>query len=202
MIGEVFRDIDEALARSDGWCEPEKAYALAAMVFALRPALAVEVGVYGGRSLQAIAIPMKFLNHGCIIGIDPWDREASLEGMTDEQNLKFWGDLDHERIFQRCLNNISLSDLGPYAKIIRQKSDAVDPSQWVLDLFHCDGSHEETAYRDITRYCPHVRIGGLAILDDIQWISGAPKRGVEWMLAHGFIQLYPLGTGAVFQRVR
>lgn len=202
MIGEVFRDIEQTLARCDGWCEVEKAHALAAMVFALRPKLVVEIGVFGSRSLQAFAIPMKFLNHGCAIGIDSWSREAAIAGMTDEKNLEYWGNLDYERIYQRCLTNISLSDLGPYAKIIRAKSDDVDPAQFPSDITHIDGSHEDTAYRDVVRYAPHVRIGGMIVADDVGWVSGAPQRGVEWMLSSGFIQLYPLGTGAVFQRIK
>lgn len=180
----------------------DKASALVAIVCALRPDIVIEIGVYGGRSLQAFAIPMKLLNCGVTIGIDPWSKEASLEGMDDEKNREFWGNLDHDRIYQRCLDNISLSDLGPFAKIIRQKSDDVDPGQWKIDVLHTDGSHEETAYRDVTQYSPHVRVGGLVVCDDTAWSSGAPQRGVHWLLDNGFIELYQLGTGAVFQRIR
>ena len=202
MLAKLFQEIEAMLARCDGWCELEKANALAAMVLALRPKIVIEIGVYGGRSLQAFALPMKHLQYGCVIGIDPWSNQASLADMADQKNIEFWASLDHERIYQRCLNNISLSDLGPYAKIIRQKSDDVDPSWWEIDLLHVDGSHEETAYRDIVRYGARVRQGGICVCDDTGWSSGAPARGVDWLLANGFIHLYPLGTGAVYQRVR
>lgn len=200
MIEEIFRDVAEANARCDGWCELDKAQALAAMVFALRPEIVIEIGVYGGRSLQAFALAMKHLDHGVSIGIDPWSKEAAIAGMTDPANLKWWSELNYERIYNRCLENISRSDLGPFLKIIRQSSDAVDPSQWKIDILHVDGSHEETAYRDVTRYSPHVRLGGIVVCDDTNWVSGAPQRGVAWLKSNGFIELYALGTGAVFQR--
>lgn len=201
MSAELFRKIAEANARCDGWCELEKAEALAAMVITLRPMVVVEIGVFGARSLQAFALAAQQNMVGKVIGIDPWDREASIAGMEDPKNREWWSNLDHERIYQRCLANLKQSGIEHCVEIIRKKSDDVDPSQWRIDILHIDGSHEETAYRDTVRYAAHVRVGGIVVCDDTKWSSGAPQRGVDWMLANGFIELYQLGTGAVFQRI-
>lgn len=204
MSTELFRQIEEANTRMKdwGWCDLYKANALASMVLALRPKIIVEVGVYGGRSLQAFAQALKSLGSGIVIGIDPWDKAASVADMADQANINWWSGLDHESVYQKCMDNIRLLGIDSFVQIIRAKSDDVDPKQWTLDVAHIDGSHEETAYRDTVRYGSQVRVGGILVADDTQWSSGAPQRGVEWMLANGFIQLYPLGTGAVFQRVK
>ncbi len=203
MSVELFRKVEEANKRLEnlGWCDLEKANALAAMVVALRPNLVVELGVFGGRSLQAFAIPLKHLGCGTVIGIDPWHPGASLEGMADEANKKWWSELDHERIYQSCLQHLKLSDVESVVQIMREKSDDVDPSTWEISILHTDGNHEETAYRDTIRFAPRIIPGGLCIMDDTGWSSGAPRRGVEWLLANGFIELYALGTGAVYQRI-
>lgn len=204
MSVELFRQIEESNIRLKdwGWCDLTKAYALGAMVLALRPKIVVEIGVYGGRSLQPLALALKHLGSGVVIGIDPWSSAASTEGMADKANIDWWGGLDHERVYENCLNHLRYAGLEAFVQIIRKKSDDVDPAQWIIEILHVDGSHEETAYRDIVRYAACIRIGGLCVCDDVKWSSGAPQRGVEWLLANGFVQLYPLGTGAVFQRVR
>jgi predicted O-methyltransferase YrrM len=168
----------------------------------MRPKLIVEIGVYGGRSLQAFAIALKHLGAGRVVGIDPWSKDAALESMGDEANRLWWSHLDYERVYRVCMEQLSISGVNDFVSILRQRSDDVDPSGWDLDILHVDGSHEEPAFRDITRYGARVRIGGICVCDDTKWSSGAPQRGVEWLLANGFIELYPLGTGAVYQRIR
>ena len=204
MSVPLYQRVEEANFKLQhwGWCDLHKANTLAAMVVALRPKLACEIGVFGGRSLIAIALAMKDNGAGKIIGIDPWSKEAALEGMNDPANIKWWSELDYEKVRETCLATLREFGVESQVEIIRSKSDDVDPSQWVLDLGHIDGSHEETAYRDTIRFAPSLRVGGLWIMDDIGWVSGAPKRGVEWLLANGFVELYPLGTGAVFQRMQ
>ncbi len=204
MSAELFRQVEEANIRLQhlGWCDLEKANTLAAMVIALRPTIVCEIGVFGGRSLQPMAQAMKTLGSGVVIGIDPWSKDASLEGMADQANIDWWNHLDHESVYQRCIENIAMSGIEKFVRIIRSRSDDVDPAQWDIGLLHVDGSHEETAYRDITRFAPCVVRGGIVVCDDISWTSGAPKRGVDWLLKNYFIELYPLGTGAVFQRIK
>ncbi len=201
MSSELFTRINSVVAGLPGWCSPEKAEALASMVLALKPTLAVEIGVFGGRSLQAIALAMQHVGRGRIIGIDPWSTHASLEGMADEANRAWWSHLDHEQIYQTCINGLSASTADRVTEIIRMKSDDVEPMEFI-DLLHVDGSHEETAYRDTVRFGAKVRVGGLFVADDLDWSSGAPRRGAQWLLDNGFMQLYPLGTGAVFQRIK
>lgn len=201
MSSELLRRVEQLVESLPGWCPPEKAVALASMVFTLRPKLVVEIGVFGGRSLQAMALPMMHVGEGRIIGIDPWDAAASLEGMESEANRTWWGNLNHEEVYRTCMDRLRITGAIAITEIIRKKSDDVEPPESIC-ILHVDGSHEETAYRDTVRFGAKVRVGGLFVADDLDWSSGAPRRGADWLLANGFIQLYRLGTGAVFQRVK
>lgn len=201
MSTALFEEIAAVNARCDGWCELSKANALAAITLALRPKTALEVGVFGGRSLFAVALAMKHLGEGLIIAVDPWSPQASIEGATDAKNIEYWKNLDHERIYQRYCDNRDAAGLGKFINTVRSRSDDFEPPA-ELDFFHLDGNHEETAYRDTVRFAPKVRVGGIMVADDLGWSSGAPARGAAWLLENGFIRLYPLGTGAVFQRIK
>ena len=71
----LFAQIESELAHpdhQDGWCKLEKANALAAAIVSIQPNLIVEVGVWAGRSLIPMALSLKYLGKGKILGIDPW----------------------------------------------------------------------------------------------------------------------------------
>ena len=55
----LFLDIADVVPRLNGWCSVNKAQHLAAMVCALQPVTAVEIGVFGGKSLIPMAMAMK-----------------------------------------------------------------------------------------------------------------------------------------------
>lgn len=201
MSAQLFAAIEDSNRICTGWCDLEKANTLAAMILAMRPKLIVEIGIFGGRSFIPMAMAAQLIG-AKVVGIDPWDRGASLEGMEDAANLEWWSKLDHEQIYQGFMENLRKFGVDKAVTILKQRSDDVDLKDWVIDLLHIDGSHEETAYRDTTRYAARIPVGGIVVCDDVNWVSGAPKRGVEWLLKKGFRQLYALGTGAVFQRAR
>ena len=60
----------EALPMIGDWCPLDKAKTLAAMVLALRPAVVVEIGVWRGSSLLPMALALKELGRGQIVGVD------------------------------------------------------------------------------------------------------------------------------------
>lgn len=197
---QLFNAITGVLPTLDGWCELEKAHALAAAVLTLRPEVVVEIGVFGGRSLIPMAMACQAVGRGKVVGIDPWAAAASVESQ-DEANRQWWQSCDHERVYQGFLRQVAQLGLQGHVEVRRAKSDDVAPPE-TIDLLHVDGNHGDPAYRDVRRFGPKVRVGGLAVLDDIGWTGGAVQRGVEFLLSQGFVELYRLGTGALFQRVR
>lgn len=192
-----FSEIERLIPLCTGWCTVERAQIMAAAVIAIRPKVSVEIGVWGGRGVTALGIAHKLVG-GTVIGIDPWSREASIQGMSGD-NLKWWSEVDHDAIYTDCLKKIQEADLFGQITIIRQKSDDVIPPKEVGVLV-VDGNHSDQALRDVDRYASNVIPGGFVFADDLQWEGGGVLKSVERLKELGFRQLYTLDTGAVFQR--
>ncbi len=193
---------------TDGWCPFEKAQQLAMAVMVLRPTTVLEVGVFAGKSLIPMAIACREVGHGTVIAVDPWSADASKEGY-DAANAKWWGDCDHDLIFHKFRTIVAELRLEEIVKIERMKSNDYHPPK-NLDIFHCDGQHSEQALTDVKRFAPHVRIGGLVVMDDMSWtMDGIPHVAiaVEQLLKLGFdkishTKIEGQGEWAFFQRVR
>lgn len=185
----------------DGWCTADKACTLASMVIALRPTFTVEIGVFGGRSFIPMALAHKVVFHGTAIGIDPWTKEASVESQTTPGDMDYWAHIDHEAVYQRFMALVHKYDLNPVVKILRGKSEQFGPPPHI-DLLHIDGAHDDRSVADVLRYAPAVSLGKLCVLDDLQWSGGGVQRAEQELVKLGFDKLFPLGTGAVYQRIR
>lgn len=194
----LFDSIRQIQPKLPGWCPPEKAEALAAIVLAIRPAVSVEIGVWGGSSFIPIALAHKYVGSGVVIGIDPWDKSESVKNETPE-NMAWWSDQDHEKIFGMFSAIVSQLGLEQFAQVWRKTSDRANPPN-VIDLLHIDGSHTDQAVRDVVRYASKVRPGGFCVMDDLDWKTGGVRRAEARLLTLGFRRLHALGTGAVYQR--
>lgn len=200
----LFQQITQVLPTIPGWCELEKAHALAAAVVGLRPDVVVEVGVFGGKSLLPMALACQAVGRGVVWAVDPWSAAAAVEGY-EGANKQWWGSLNHEEIHQGFLRRVRELGVGEQVVVHRAKSDDVTPPE-VIDILHIDGQHTDQAVRDANRFGRRVRVGGLCFVDDVEWVNETTgygvKRGVAALRALGFAELYPVGTGACFQRWR
>ncbi len=202
-LPKLFRHVEE-IREDEQWCTREKACVLAAMVVSLRAKLVVEIGVWRGGSLLPMALAMQSLGRGRVVGIDPWSAKASIEGQN-ETNAKWWGGVSHEESYQFFNERITELGLGNIVTTLRSSSDDVDIGANGLeqiDIWHCDGNHSIQAFHDVCKYAPLIRVGGIAIMDDVGWEGGGVDAGVEKLISFGFSPLYKLETGIVFQRVR
>jgi predicted O-methyltransferase YrrM len=204
MTPEVFvkhyrKEIDHQIALTvpsmHGWCTVEKALAMADLIYETRPQLVIELGVFGGRSLIPQAMALKTNGHGHIYGIDPWKKEACLEGANDKENDEWWEKLDLEAVFLSCMDFIWSSGLDPWCSVIRAKSEHVvgllpikekvgieDVATNPIDILHIDGNHSEVAStRDVELWLPRVRRGGHIWLDDTDWAT--TKKAVDLLTA-------------------
>lgn len=185
---EVFTQIESFVPNANGWATLEKAHALAALVLSTRPKLVVEVGTYAGRSAVPMAIALKHIGQGTLIGIDPYDAQASAEN-ENGPNSEWWLRLDHNKILDEFNGYVARFGLQNVVKLIRQRSNHVEPPE-NIDIFHCDGSHAEQAMIDVSRFAPKVVSGGFVILDDLHWSSNAVSAAAAWLEANGFRLLY------------
>ena len=166
--------------RLEGWCTTEKAEHLAEIILERHPHLIVEIGVFGGRS--AIAMGMACQEAGCgeVIGIDPWTKNAAVEGGTSPENDEWWSNVDYETIYTGA--NGARAALGVDDVVTFQRAhDTVMLGEFLdgsIDLLHLDSNHSEAvSVRSVRDWTPKMRPGGILILDDSHWASQA--RAVE-----------------------
>jgi len=204
----LFQQI-ESTQKLPGWCSLEKANALASMVVALRPAISIEAGIFGGRSFLPIALAHKYIGYGMAIGVEPWSKSAAVEGYSGI-NETWWGNINMEGLRAEFLNQIHLLAVNNVSRIIRKKfQEFIIPDG--IGLFHLDSQHSDKTMDDVKRIVPKLLTGGILVLDDCHWINDGNKpvnMAASWLLIHGFRELYrvfnkPEGPDdwAVFQKV-
>jgi hypothetical protein len=171
MTENLKLQIASIVPQMQGWCSVEKALAMAELITVTKPAVVVEVGVFGGRSLIPMAMALKENGFGVAYGIDPWKKEYALEGKNDPANDDWWAAQDLDKVHQHAAQAIWLRDLDENCVLIRAPSQAC---RFLfndgIDIFHLDGSHSElSSCRDVNLYLPKVKVGGYVWMDDCDW---------------------------------
>lgn len=186
--------------KGQGWCTPEKGNDLALAVIKTKAQVVVEIGVFFGSSLLPMAMACAEQGHGVVWAIDPWSRDAAIEGY-DGVNADWWGNkVDLESVYQTFLMHLKVQGVEKYVKVVRARSDDVEPPP-EIDILNVDGQHTDQASRDVERYASRVKLNGFCYMDDIDGWYGAPARAVEKLIALGFVKLFNRDTGAMFQRI-
>jgi predicted O-methyltransferase YrrM len=210
VIARLMRDIQDCLAEGGDWCDLEKAHTLAALVVGLRPHLVVEIGVWMGGSLVPMAMALRLIgeiDRGAgravarrAVAIDAWSAAESCVDQTPV-NADWWRSADHDAALATFTSRLDKHGLSSLVDVVRSTSDAAEvPSP--IDLLHVDGNHAEQARRDVERFAPSVTLGGIMVLDDLDWSGDHVRRAHERALEIGFRDLFPLGRGIVMQRTR
>lgn len=170
----------------DGWCTKQKASILIDIILTTRPKKIVEIGVWGGKSLIPMAQALKVLG-GKVYGIDPWDNDASIEGVMHEGSRYFWSTVNHEEVMRKLIDHINRFELQNQIELIRATSKDA-PIIENIDVLHIDGNHSEiTSYLDVTKWVPHVRKGGWIIFDDMNWTESGmvtTSKAVQYLNEH------------------
>lgn len=184
-----------------GWTTVEKATELYELTLKIKPEVAVEIGVFGGRGTIAIALALAKLGKGKIIAVDPWDAEASASSQTEPQSEKWWKDTDHDAIYESCLWHISKQGVQNFVEVRRETSEETEcPKE--IGLLIIDGAHDEHAVSDAKKFAPNVILGGYCLLDDLDWVGGYVRQAEEFIKSIGFsfVRLID-GQSGLYQRV-
>jgi hypothetical protein len=202
-IPELFKTVSETNPETilPGWCSEAKALTLASIVVALRPDVSLECGVYGGRSLFPMAFAHKAINHGFVIGIDPWSREVGIREQTTDADREWWAKLDYEGLHSGVRAFIAKHQLEQWVEIDRNETRLAKAPN-VINLLHIDAGHGECAVHDAVKFGPRVPIGGFCVTDDTNWTGGGVTRAEQRLTEFGFKRICALESGALWQRLR
>jgi predicted O-methyltransferase YrrM len=165
-----------------GWCTPDKARKLVELVVSDKVEKAVELGVFGGRSLLAIALGMQVNGRGRVDAVDPYTAAACIEGKNDPANDAWWSKLALNDIQGEAARGIASVNCSEYVHWVRARSldvvDQYDPLS--IDLLHQDSNHsEEVSVAEVRAWLPKLKPGGLWVFDDADW---ATLRVAHWLL--------------------
>lgn len=159
-----------------GWCSLAKAKQMYELVLACdhdRGPVCVELGVFAGRSLLAIALGARATN-GKAFGIDAWSKDASAQGVNDTANTEWWNNIDYEFFYSYTQNVLKDAKVDEHTTLIRDTSTV----QHVVDQFadesismlHQDSNHSEAiTIAEVNLWCNKVKIGGHWVFDDTDW---------------------------------
>lgn len=158
-----------------GWCPLEKAQFLANLVVDYNVQTVVEVGIFAGRSLIAMAMACQSKGSGVCWGIDPWVSTAAIEGTNDPANDKWWQQCDLEQIYRWFIEAVLRFGLTKECRWFRMRSDEVASlfADGSVDLVHIDGNHsEEMSTKDVELWFPKLKPrSSFVCIDDINWKS-------------------------------
>ena len=198
---DVDRIISRELPAMLGWCSAEKARRLSAL--ARDQQFCVELGVFGGRSLIAIALGLRDGRNECarVDGIDPFTPAAALEGTNDPANNDWWQKIDYEAVARSAQEALYRLDLVWCAHIIRMRSRDVVGfyGDGTVDLLHQDSNHsEEVSCEEVSAWAPKIRSGGYWVFDDTDWPT--TKKAQLALEARGFSEIEDNGSWKVYRK--
>ncbi len=202
MSPELRSGIESVVATLEGWCSLEKALAMVELILDTRPEVVVEVGVFGGKSLIPQALALAEAQRGCIYGIDPWKKEAALEGSNDPANDDWWARVDLAGIHQRCAEAVWSRGLDRHAVLIRAPSlVAVNLfANTSVDVLYLDGNHsQECSTADVKAWLPKVKPLGFIWFDDTDWATTKKAFG---QLKARLNYIRDVGTCALFHKAK
>jgi len=164
----------EVMAAMPGWCRREKAEAMVRLITLGHVRTVVEVGVYGGRSLQAMALGLAAapvsadLIDPMLVGIDPW-------------NPAYIGE-----IADQLLRDVTahMRARWPRVMLLRAPSESIVQFGRAVDLVHIDGDHTPPApLVDVQAWYPRVRHLGYMVMDDANY--GGVVEATTWLEQQG-----------------
>lgn len=170
--------VSEVVDGVEGWCTLTKAEKLYALASEPSCHLAVEIGVFGGKSLFPVALAFKDKAEGCIYGVEPWDNDVATESSSDANDAAWWRTVDLNAIKAHFFDRLTALGLSEHVRILEIPSDVAlrvfDTRRYQgrIDVVHIDGNHSvaQSVY-DVALWHALVRPGGHIVLDDINWAS-------------------------------
>lgn len=193
------KTIEYVLPTLPGWCTVQKGLKMAETVVLEKPVTCVELGVFGGRSLVALALALKELGRGKVYGVDPYTAAASLEGKNDPENDAWWSQLSYDEIHAAAVKAVEDLNLTSHAEIFRMRSQDAAARFERIDLLHQDSNHsEEVSCAEVDLYSKLLKPGGIWIMDDTDWQT--TRKALGKLLGLGFEEVHRDQRWMIFRK--
>lgn len=195
--------IQTTVPKLHGWCTVEKASHLYNLVLEHEAPLCVELGVFAGRSLVAIALGAKAKN-GTAVGIDAWSKEACEQGVNDIANTEWWNNIDYDFFYNYTTKVMSDAGVSATTSLIRSKSSDVSNyyTSNSISVLHQDSNHsEEVTVEEVNLWYDKLKIGGYWIFDDTDWPTTQTAQGLLLEKGYELIFTEKDGKYKVFKRI-
>ena len=159
--------MQDSLKVIPGWTSCQKAEAMMDLIFKIKPAVCVELGVFAGASIFPTALALKYIGNGTVYGIDAWDTEEATKYYEEHSSHKdWWKQLDMNSYHAFCINLIEKNELYGHCQIIKKTFKSALEDVNVIDILHIDASHtKEGDFIDILPFCEKVRDDGYIWFD-------------------------------------
>ena len=167
--------IDACRTTLQGWCSDDKTWLLYHLVREAKPEVAVEIGIYGGRSIIPIARALRDNGYGTVTGVEAWTAGAATEQVTNLGNNFWWACHDYAVIKKDFFNFVLSHDMQMQVNVIEANSAHAHHCLGPIDFLHIDGNHSAfSASQDVVNYFSKLKPGGIIVFDDINWPSTHP----------------------------
>jgi cephalosporin hydroxylase len=177
-IEEVKYTVLDNLHEIWGWCSEEKARHFIDLIYAVKPEVCVEIGVFGGSSIFPVLCALKGIGKGVAIAIDPWDKIECIRYLNpdlDTKDLRWWAHQNMDHIYFGYISLIRQYELENYVITIRSTSRKAVKILGAIDILHMDGNHyPKVVFEDVQCYLPKVKRGGYIWFNDASWPAFAP----------------------------
>jgi hypothetical protein len=202
MSSELLHSIAQMLNRVPGWCSIDKATDLAEVILERKPKVIVESGIFGGRSLFAMAMVLRANGGGVVWGVDPWTVEAAHEGEKDKANIDWWEkNVQLEEIYRQFVQNTLDFGLLPHINWIRAKGEVAAGvfAPRSIEFFHLDSNHSELiSCREVETWAPKMADHSIWIMDDTDWSTQA--KAIQKIRDLGYKTRKDTGKYIIFER--
>jgi hypothetical protein len=148
-----------------------------------------------------MALAIQHNQFGKMLGIEPWSNEIAIAAQTENESREWWAQQNMTKLRGDFMQRLKENQMEEFCTIVERPSRHVD-SPGSIGMLHVDGAHNDEAIADVVKFARNVTAGGICVMDDLHWHGGGVTRAEMRLLQMGFVKLYPLETGAVYQRQR
>ena len=194
--------LENKINAMEGWCTGFKANIISNLTKKIQDmngsCTAIEIGVFGGRSLLALGYQLNQPSH--VFGVDPYSAQESVMHQKEEANKNYWSKIDYDKIKNGAFNGI------------REKQDVISMlvmtsiqasklfTNELFDVIHLDGNHsEETSCMDVELWFNKLKKGGYWIMDDTNWKT--TQRAINLLKEKGLVEIENYKEWAVYRKM-